>query len=121
MKKILVLAAFAAAVLLNGGVCRAAETEVAPKQSVPAYRGLIVRDLPDGYKLRTYLRGDERMHWQMTEDLWQIFETNDGWFKYAKLNRKGEPVMSRKKAHNAEDRKKCEMKWLNKHGVKKNL
>jgi hypothetical protein len=55
----------------------------------------------------------------MTEDGWQILETKRGWYKYAKLNRKGEAKASCRKAHNAEDRKKCELKWLEKHGVKK--
>ena len=88
---------------------------------VPAYRGLIERVQPNGDTLRTYLRGDERMHWMMTEDGWQIIETNKGWFKYAKTDRKGNVVASYKKAHNAENRSKNENKWLNKHGIKKNI
>ena len=32
-------------------------------QKVPAYRGVIERVQPDGYKLQTYLRGDERRHY----------------------------------------------------------
>lgn len=122
MKKILLMAAMMAAMMLNGNYCCAAENEtVAPKHNVPAYRGLIEREQPNGYKLRTYLRGDERKHWMMTEDGWQILETNKGWFKYAKLNRKGETVISWRKVHNAEDRSKCETRWLNKHGIKKAL
>lgn len=88
---------------------------------VPAYRGLIERVQPNGDTLRTYLRGDERKHWMMTEDGWQILETNRGWYKYAKMNRKGQAVVSCRKAHNADKRSKCEIKWLDKHGVKKNL
>lgn len=88
---------------------------------MPAYRGLIERVQPNGDTLRTYLRGDEWHHWMMTEDGWQILESNKGWLKYAKLNRKGEAVISCRKAHNAEKRKKCEVKWLNKNGIKKNL
>ena len=74
---------------------------------VPAYRGLIERKQPNGYVLRTYLRGDEHKHWNMTED---------GWLKYVKTNRKGELVTSCKKARNAEDRSKCQKRWLEKHG-----
>ena len=85
---------------------------------VPAYRGLIERVQPNGDTLRTYLRGDERMHWMMTEDKWQIFETDKHWYVYAK-SKKAKAVPSRKKVHNAEDRSKCEKRWLEKYGVKK--
>lgn len=88
---------------------------------VPAYRGLIERVQPNGDTLRTYLRGDEWSHFTMTEDGWQIVETKRGWLKYAKLNRKGEVVSSCRKAHNAEDRSKCEVKWLNKKGIQKTV
>jgi len=87
--------------------------------AVPAYRGLIERVQPNGDTLRTYLRGDERGHFAMTEDGWQILEDRKGWLKYAKLNRKGETVISCRKAHNADKRKKCEIKWINKYGIKK--
>ena len=84
---------------------------------VPAYRGLIERVQPNGDTLRTYLRGDERMHWSMTEDGWQIMETKGGWYKYAKKNSKGE-IVAGKKAKNAEDRSKCEKRWLERKGIK---
>ena len=90
------------------------------QQRVPAYPGLLESPQPDGYVLRTYLRGDERHHWSMTEDGWQILRDDKGWFRYAKKNRKGEIVRHRRKAHNAEDRCCCERRWLEKHGVKKN-
>ena len=86
---------------------------------VPAYRGIIERVQPNGDTLRTFLRGDEHHHWMMTEDGWQIKEDNRGWLKYVKVNRKGEIVIARRKAHNAEKRSKCETKWLNKHGINK--
>ena len=91
---------------------------------VPAYRGLIERVQPNGDTLRTYLRGDERKHWMMTKDGWQIFENDKGWYVYAKQSRKAKvesqkAVKSRKKAHNTEDRSRCEKRWLDKHGVKK--
>lgn len=86
---------------------------------VPAYPGIIERLQPDGSTLRLYLRGDERMHWVMTEDGWQLFEDDRGWLKYAKTNRRGKAVISCRKAHNIGQRSKCENKWLEKHGVKK--
>ncbi len=88
---------------------------------VPAYRGMIERVQPNGDTLRTYLRGDEHHHWMMTEDGWLIKENERGWLKYAKTNRRGEVVISRRKARNAEDRSKCQQRWLQKHGVKKNV
>ena len=85
---------------------------------VPAYRGLIERVQPNGDTLRTYLRGDEHKHWMMTEDGWQIRETESGWYKYVQKTCKNDKKTSKRKAHNAENRSKCEKKWLKKHGVK---
>ena len=112
MKKMILIAVMAMMVL---------GTQAQEPAKVPAYRGLIERVQPNGDTLRTYLRGDERQHWVMTEDGWQIKETEKGWFKYVKLNRKGNVVISHRKAHNAEKRSKCEKRWLEKHGVKGNI
>ncbi|MBQ7439690.1 MAG: hypothetical protein IJ602_02165 [Paludibacteraceae bacterium] len=112
MKKILLIGALMA--ILVSGV-----TAQQPAK-VPAYRGMIERVQPNGYTLRTFLRGDEHKHWMMTEDGWLIRENKKGWLKYAKVNRKGEIVTSCRKAKNVEDRSKCQKKWLEKHGVKRN-
>lgn len=88
-------------------------------EAVPAYPGLMPREQPNGYSLRTYLRGDERKHWIMTEDGWEIAKTEKGWYKYVKQNRKGEKKISCRKAKNAEDRSRYQQRWLEKHGVKK--
>ena len=106
MKKILVIAALCA-------VCAGAH-------AVPAFPGVISRVQPDGDTLHVYLRGDERSHFTMTEDGWQVMEDEKGWLKYAKKNRKGKVVVSWRKAHDAGKRKKCEIKWINKYGIKKN-
>ena len=115
MKKVLLMVAVMATLVLGAGAQQAPE-----KQRVPAYRGIIERVQPNGDTLRTYLRGDERKHWMMTEDGWLIKENKRGWLKYAKMNRKGEIVTSCRKAKNVEDRSKCQKKWLEKHGVKRN-
>lgn len=115
MKKILVIAIVAAMAL--GIHAQAQEGRKAAK--VPAYRGLIERVQPNGDTLRTYLRGDEWSHYMMTEDGWQIEETKGGWYKYVKTNKKGQVKIGCRKAKNAEKRSKCEMRWLEKHGVKK--
>ena len=111
MKKTLLLLA------IIGIVCMGAKAQGPAK--VPAYRGLIERVQPNGDTLRTYLRGDEHMHWMMTEDGWQILETEKGWLKYAKQKKNGAIVTGCRKAHNAEKRSKCEKRWLEKHGIKK--
>lgn len=111
MKKIFLIVAFLGMILVGVNAQGPAR--------VPAYRGLIERVQPNGDTLRTYLRGDERMHWMMTEDGWQILENDKGWLKYAKQNRKGQVVSSCRKAHNAEKRSKCEKRWLEKHGIVK--
>ena len=86
---------------------------------MPAYRGLMEAKQPDGYVLRMYKRGDEHMHWSMTEDGWQIKTDKKGWLKYAKTNCKGQVVCHWRKARNAEDRSKYAKRWLAKHGIKK--
>ena len=111
MKKILVIAVLVA-------LCAGARAQ--GPQRVPAYRGVIERVQPNGDTLRVYLRGDERGHFTMTEDGWQVLENSKGWLKYARTNRKGEVVSSWRKAHNADKRSKCEIKWINKYGIKKN-
>ena len=110
MRKILLLIALMAIV--------ATGMQAQAPAKVPAYPGLIERVQPNGDTIRTYLRGDEHKHWMMLEDGWQILETEKGWFKYAKKNRKGETVISCRKANNAEDRSKCEQRWLRKKGIK---
>ena len=109
----------AVAMTLGTGYMRAQEQQQQnkPMAHVPAYRGLIEREQPNGYKLQTYLRGDEHKHWALTEDGWQIIENKKGWLVYATKNRKGETVASKKKAHNYEDRGRCEKRWLEKKGI----
>lgn len=95
--------------------------KVPPRRGVPAYPGVIERVQPDGDTLQTYLRGDERMHWSMTLDGWQIKEDKRGRLCYATTNCKGEVVASRKQARNKDQRTRCEKRWLDRHGVKKEV
>lgn len=111
MKKILFLAAIMTTMAMG--------MQAQGPAKVPAYRGLIERVQPNGDTLRTYLRGDERMHWMMTEDGWQIQENKKGWLMYSKTNCKGQVVAGCRKAHNAENRSRCEKRWLDKHGIMK--
>lgn len=111
MKKIVILIVMIAAGLVGAQA----------QQKAPAYRGEIVREQPDGYQLKTYLRGDERSHYAMTVDGWQIKENADGFLCYAKQKKDGSIVPSRKTAHNEADRKKCETRWLQRKGIKKTI
>ena len=115
MKKFFLLVAAAATIV----TIASAQTPRAAK--VPAYPGMIERVQPNGDTIRTYLRGDERMHWLMTEDGWQIKENKCGWLVYVKQNCKGGIRITCRKAHNAEERSECEMRWLNKHGIQKKI
>ena len=85
---------------------------------MPAVKGVMKHVQPNGDTLRIYLHGDERMHWRTTEDGWRIVYGKSEWLYYAKKNRKGEIVKGCRKAHNAEDRSRCEKRWLEKKGVK---
>lgn len=95
--------------------------QTSKRQSVPAYPGVIERIQPNGDTLRTYLRGDERNHWLMTEDGWQIGENDKGWLVYVQQKKDGSTKKSCRKAHNAEARSCCEKKWLDKHGIRKEI
>ncbi len=82
---------------------------------VQAVKAPIARELPNGDTLMVYLRGDERIHWSMTLDGWQI-EEHKGWFYYV-TERRGAIVRSCRKAHNEDKRSKCEQKWLTRKGI----
>ena len=86
---------------------------------VPAYRGVIERVQPDGDTLHIYLRGDERYHYSMTLDGWQIIENEQGTLCYALLQKDGMVIASKKQAHDADKRKCCETRWLKRKGILK--
>lgn len=115
MKKFFLLIAAAATIV----TIASAQTPRAAK--VPAYPGMIERIQPNGDTIRTYLRGDERNHWLMTEDGWQIGENDKGWLVYVQQKKDGSTKKSCRKAHNAEARSCCEKKWLDKHGIRKEI
>ena len=117
MKKFLFLVALLATMTI--GVNAQQPVLTGGPSHVPAYPGIIERTQPNGDVLRTYLRGDERMHWMMTEDGWQILENKKGWLVYAKQKKDGTVKAACRKAHNADKRSKCEKRWLDKHGIKK--
>jgi hypothetical protein len=85
---------------------------------VPAYRGVIVRVQPTGDTLHIYLRGDERQHFAMTTDGWEVIEDSNGMFHYAQ-QKNGEVQPSKRVAHDADKRKWCERRWLKRKGIQK--
>ena len=110
MKKILLISLIAA-------ICGLSLHAKLP-QRVPAFRGVIERIQPNGDTLHIYLRGDERYHYSMTVDGWQVMENKKGVICYAKM-KKGEAVASCKRAKDKEKRSRCEQKWLMKKGIMK--
>lgn len=93
---------------------------------VPAYPGQIARVQPDGDTLLVFVRGDEHKHFMMTIDGWQVRENAKEQICYCKrrvVKKDGKkeiiPVLTRKKAHNAEKRTKCEKRWLERYGIRK--
>ena len=112
MKKVILLALLM--VGLSGVVCAQQPSRV------PARPGIIDRVQPSGDTLHVYLRGDERAHYTMTTDGWQIKEDENGYLCYAIQKKDGSIVASKKVAHDADKRSNCENKWLRKKGLKKN-
>ena len=86
---------------------------------VPAYKGIIERVQPNGDTLRTYLRGDEHKHWMMTQDGWQVVQDDKDRICYAIQKKDGTIIASKKTAHDADKRSKCEQRWLKRKGVNK--
>lgn len=67
---------------------------------------------PNGETLTIRLRGDERSHYRITEDGYRIELNKAGTYCYCKKNKQGQYVISKKQAHNAADRTKCEKRFL---------
>lgn len=111
MKKVMMIMALMATML-----CANAQ---APVQRVPAAPYPITKIQPNGDKLTILLRGDEWGHWAMTVDGWQILENEKGYLCYAQLDKKGNLRPARKVAKDADNRKKSETRWLQKHGIQK--
>lgn len=87
---------------------------------VPARPGIIEHIQPSGDTLRICLRGDERSHWIMTEDGYQVDMNRHGALCYAVD--KGEKGFRASKhvAHNKEDRTRKEKRFLRRRGVFRN-
>lgn len=101
-KKLLILLLFVA-------FCWVAKAQPQRVQAAPY---MMEMEQPDGYILRTYLRGDERKHWRITEDGFLILKKENGFYYFATENCSGKIVPSRHKAQNRENRTACVKQFL---------
>ena len=85
----------------------------------PARRGALVVTQEDGSEIVVYQHGDERYHYSMTLDGWQITENEQGALCYALQQKDGTIIASKKQAHDVNKRKCCEKRWLKRKGIKK--
>ncbi len=88
-------------------------------QRVPAAPYPIVKQQPNGETVTILLRGDEHKHWMMTQDGWQVVQDDKDRICYAIQKKDGTIIASKKTAHDADKRSKCEQRWLKRKGVNK--
>lgn len=81
---------------------------------VPAYPGIIEKVQPNGDTLHIRLVGDERKHWVTTEDGYKIAQNKKGYYCYVRNER-----TTCRKAHDANQRSKCEQGWLKKESERR--
>lgn len=113
MKKLVVVICFWSLVLI------ALEAQDRP-QMVPAAPWPMEYIQPTtGEVLQFYLRGDEWNHFRMTLDGYVIVQNQDKVYCYAMRQKDGTIVASKRVAHDAENRKPCEKRWLKKKGINK--
>jgi len=85
---------------------------------VPATPHPIEITQPNGDKLTIRLHGDEWRNFRTTIDGFVIVQDQDGFFRYAKIDKNGNYVPSKMIANNIENRSKSEVKFL-KNQIKK--
>ncbi len=85
------------------------------RRGVPATPHPIEIIQPDGDTLMIRLHGDERRSWRTTLDGYLIAQNKRGTYCYAKYTDKGILKPTCRTAHNAENRSKCEQKWIDRN------
>lgn len=88
------------------------------ERRVPARPGVVEHIQPNGDTVHICLRGDERRHWIMTTDGWQVEVNNRGVLCYAVAKKDGFRA-SKHVAHDADNRRRKEMRFLRRRGIKK--
>jgi hypothetical protein len=81
-------------------------------QAVPATPHPIEIVQPDGQKLTIRLHGDEYYHYRTTLDGIRIAKNKKGFYCYAIKDKHGNDIAGRKIAHNQEQRKKSEIRYI---------
>lgn len=82
---------------------------------VPAPRHPITRVQPNGDTLVVLLRGDEHHHFMMTTDGYLVREDTKGYICYAYYAPKGNIIVGKRRAHNADKRSRCEQRYVEKN------
>jgi hypothetical protein len=86
---------------------------------VPASPYPLIIKQPDGTKFSVYAKGDEYLHYSVTEDGYTVIKNNRGVYEYAEIGSNGELLPSGIKAKNIKDRGFNDMDYLS--GSRKNL
>ena len=87
--------------------------------AVPAYRGLITVNQPDGTTLKVYNHGDEFFHYKTTEDGYLVQENAKGVLEYAELSSDNMIKTIGVKARSVAERSNDEIKLVS--GLQKNV
>ncbi len=85
------------------------------RRGVPATPHPIEYVQPNGDTLVIRLHGDERKSWRTTTDGYLIFKNKKGTYCYAKYAADGTTKATCRRAKNADERCKCEQRWVEKH------
>jgi immune inhibitor A len=81
---------------------------------VPASSKPIEYKQPDGTLVTITLQGDENLHWAVTSDGYTILPNTKNGYEYAKIDKNKKLVLSGKLAHDADKRKRKEIRFLKK-------
>ncbi len=110
MKRILII------ILALGFWLLASDTlQAQQRRGVPATPHPIEIVQPNGDTLMIRLRGDERHSWRTTLDGYLIYKNKRGVYCYAKKDKDGKTIATCRVAKNADQRSKCEQRWVEKH------
>jgi len=93
--------------------------EQVPPRRVPAAPYPIEVKQPDGSTFQMLLRGDERSHYSMTMDGWQIIQNDKEWYCYAVAAKDGTIVAGKRVVRAEAQRSRADQRWLKKHGINK--
>ncbi len=80
------------------------ETTGAMPQTAPAYPDAIHYEMPDGYVLHIFLKGDEYTHTATTNDGFYLIMNEDGFYEYASPDSNGQLTSTGVVARNPTDR-----------------